>query len=428
MSAAVLTRLRDEYGAARAALPGSVIDANRRSEAIETLCAQGLPAGREENWRYTNLRLLDRARFAPAQPSAQALPPLPEPLTGFARYVFVDGRLRSGATAPHGVTVRSLLSGGATDGAWRFAAELPEARLALLNEAFATDAASIEASPTADGPGLELVFLAIADADRGASYPRVRLALEPGARLTVVERHIGAGDASGLVNSAVRVELGPNAHLTHYRLQQCAARTAWFDTLTAELAAEARYDLLAVSTGAVASRSTVHARLTGRAAQMTLSAAALGAAEQSQDLYALSEHLAARTSTVQTFRGIASERSRVAFNGKIAVRKQAAGTDSRQSLRGLLDGAQAEIDLRPQLEIYTDEVRCSHGASAGKLDENMLFYLLSRGIAPEVAQHLLKWAFLEDVVAKIEPAQLRRQIEHGLAGQMSEALALQELL
>ena len=428
MSAPMLTRLRDEYGAARTALPGSVIEAHRRSEAIETLCAQGLPAGREENWRYTNLRLLDRARFTPAPPSAEALPPLPEPLTGFARYVFVDGRLRTSAAAPHGVTVRSLLADGAADGAWRFASELPEARLALLNEAFATDAASIEARPEAAGAGIELLFLAIAGADRGASYPRVRLALAPGARLTVVERHIGAGDASSLVNSAVRVELAPDAHLTHYRLQQCAARTAWFDTLTAELAADARYDLLSVSTGALASRSTVHARLTGRAAQMTLSAAALGAARQNQDMYALSEHLAARTGTVQTFRGIASDRSRVAFNGKIAVREQAAGTDSRQSLRGLLDGAQAEIDLRPQLEIYTDEVRCSHGASAGKLDENMLFYLLSRGLAPEVAQHLLKWAFLEDVVAKIALAPLRRQIEHGLAGQMSAALALQELL
>ena len=428
MSTAVLTRLKEEYGAARAALPGSVIDAHRRSEAIETLCAQGLPTGREENWRYTNLRVLERARFTPAQPSAEVLPTLPEPLTGFARYVFVDGRLRSLATAPHGVTVRSLLSGGPADGAWRIASELPEARLALLNEAFATDAVCIEARPEADQAGIELVFLAAAGADSGASYPRVRLALGSGARLTVVERHIGIGEASSLVNSAVRVELAANAHLTHYRLQQCAARTAWFDTLTAQLAADARYDLLAVGTGALASRSTVHAQLTGRAAQLTLSAAALGAAQQSQDMYALSEHLAARTSTVQTFRGIASDRSRVAFNGKIAVREQAAGTDSRQSLRGLLDGAQAEIDLRPQLEIYTDEVRCSHGATAGKLDENMLFYLLSRGIAPELAQHLLKWAFLEDVVAKIELPQLRRQIEHGLAGQMSEAVALKELL
>ncbi|HXN79536.1 MAG TPA: SufD family Fe-S cluster assembly protein, partial [Steroidobacteraceae bacterium] len=113
-------------------------------------------------------------------------------------------------------------------------------------------------------------------------------------------------------------------------------------------------------------------------------------------------------------------------NGKIVVARGAHGTDSRQSLRGLLAGAEAEIDVRPQLEIYTDEVRCSHGATAGKLDENMLFYLLSRGLEPEVAQRLLKWAFLEDVVAKIEIAELRRQIEERLALQVNEPLARAE--
>src|SRR5690606_5687095 len=104
------------------------------------------------------------------------------------------------------------------------------------------------------------------------------------------------------------------------------------------------------------------------------------------------------------------------------------GTDSRQSLRGLLAGPEAEIDVRPQLEIYTDEVRSSHGATAGKLDDQMLFYLLSRGIERETAQRLLKWAFLEDVVSRIAVPELRRQIELSLAGQMKEADALKELL
>lgn len=428
MSTTVLARLQDEYGEVHAALPESVAGAGRRLEALERLCAQGLPTTREENWRYANVRLLERARFAPALEQAAPLPALPEPLAGFARYVFVNGQLRSSEPAPHGVTVRSLRSSGAAAEPWHLGCLVPEARLALLNEVFATDAASIEVSAQAEEARIELVFVSAPDARGGASYPRIRLALQGGARLRVVERHLGGGETSSLVNSAVRIELAARAHLTHYRLQHCAARTAWFDTLAGELGAEARYELLAISTGALTARSSVHARLAGCAAQLQLSAAALGEGEQSLDLYALSDHLAARTRTEQTFRGIASDRSRVAFNGKIAVREQARGTDSRQSLRGLLDGAQAEVDLRPQLEIYTDEVRCSHGASAGKLDESMLFYLLSRGLAPEVAERLLKWAFLEDVVARIELADLRRQIERGLAGQMSEAVSLEALL
>jgi Fe-S cluster assembly protein SufD len=110
------------------------------------------------------------------------------------------------------------------------------------------------------------------------------------------------------------------------------------------------------------------------------------------------------------------------------VREGARGSDSHQSLRGLLAGTDAEIDVRPQLEIYTDDVRCAHGATAGKLDDAMLFYLLSRGIDPEIAQQLLKWAFLEDVVARVQVPELRKQIEHGVASRMSQTAALAELL
>jgi Fe-S cluster assembly protein SufD len=299
----------------------------------------------------------------------------------------------------------------------------------LLNEAFATDTAAIHVTgATAEPTRVELLFLAVADADAGTSYPRVHVSLDPASRLILIERHIGAGAGGSFVNSSVNVDVGRGAHLTHYRLQQAGARATWFDTLSATLATDARYGLLAVNTGALAGRSTTYVQMAGAGAELTLSVAAFADRQQVQDNFALVEHIAPHARTDQTFRGIASGRGRVAFNGKIAVREGAAGTDSRQSLRGLLAGPQAEIDVRPQLEIYTDDVRCSHGATAGKLDESMLFYLLSRGLSPEVAQRLLKWAFLEDVVSKIELPELRRQIEHDLAGQMADAASLKELL
>ena len=127
------------------------------------------------------------------------------------------------------------------------------------------------------------------------------------------------------------------------------------------------------------------------------------------------------------FRGIAAGRARVAFNGKIIVAPGARGTDSHQSLRGLLAGPEAEIDVRPQLEIYTDEVRCNHGATAGKLDDDMLFYLLTRGLDRDSAQRLLKWAFLEDVISQVTLRPLRRQIEERLAVHLRDE-TLRELL
>ena len=147
------------------------------------------------------------------------------------------------------------------------------------------------------------------------------------------------------------------------------------------------------------------------------------------DAYALVEHVAPNTLSRQNFRGIAAAAARASpSTARSWFAKAPQGADSYQSLRGLLAGPDAEIDVRPQLEIYTDDVRCAHGATAGKLDEAMLFYLLSRGIDRDTAQVLLKWAFLEDVVARIAVPELRKQIEQSLAGQMTESAALGELL
>ena len=455
MSAALSKRVLEEYAAVRDALPAGVVSPERRQEAVQALAAGGLPSTREENWRYANLRPLERARFTPAaiasvrQAAAAAstespLPPgyaLPASLEGFARYTFVDGVFAPQLSAPQvqaGVTVHGLRRAAQSPAsatvlqlprALPAPAGFPEARLALLNEAFATDAAAIHVGgATAEPARVEVLFIAVAGADVGTSYPRVEVSLDPASRLILVERHIGADAAAHSVNSLVNVDVGRGAHLSHYRLQQAGARATWLDTISAVLAADCRYSLLAVSTGGLSARSTAHVQMAGPGAQLLLSVAALGDRQQVQDNFALVEHIAPRARTEQIFRGIASGRARVGFNGKIAVRESAAGTDSRQSLRGLLAGPEAEIDVRPQLEIYTDDVRCSHGATAGKLDDNMLFYLLSRGLSREVAQRLLKWAFLEDVVSKIELPALRRQIEHDLAGQMADAASLKELL
>jgi Fe-S cluster assembly protein SufD len=300
-------------------------------------------------------------------------------------------------------------------------------RFALLNTAFARDVLTIEVPASHAQPlQLEVLFAASAEAQSGASYPRLEVRLAPGAQLTLIERHLSAGDAASFVTSAARVELARGARLEHYRLQELNARSTLFDTLSARLGEESAYRLHAISTGAQSARSTLALRLAGERAELNLALASLGDGHQVQDGYAVVEHRVPNARTVQTFRGIAAGRARVAFNGKIIVAPGAHGTDSRQSLRGLLAGPEAEIDVRPQLEIYTDDVRCNHGATAGKLDDAMLFYLLSRGLDRAAAQRLLKWAFLEDVISQITLRPLRRAIEERLADQLRDD-ALREL-
>jgi Fe-S cluster assembly protein SufD len=434
MSTPLTARIVEEHANAAAALATAGATAARRRTAIAALTASGLPTSRDENWKYANLRPLERLRFIPATATAAlAATDLPAAIPGFARYVFVDGAFAPALSAALNSTAAAVTPLAAAPDAGQAPAAMPahtpaagapaDERFALLNEAFATDGAAIRVAAHNAEVRLELVFVASADALIGASYPRVELQLDPQAQLLLIERHVSAGAEASFVNSAVTVDLGCGATLHHYRLQELAARAIVFDTLSAVVARDARYRLYGINTGAQSARSTLAVRLAGERADLTLAVVALGERQQVQDTYARVEHAAPGARTEQVFRGISAGRARVAFNGKIVVGREAHGTDSRQSLRGLLAGPEAEVDVRPQLEIYTDEVRCSHGATAGKLDDNMLFYLLSRGLEPEVAQRLLKWAFLEDVVAKIEVAELRRQIEARLAQQVPEPAA-----
>ena len=482
MSPVLATRIAEDFAAA-----SHIPTDQQRQRAMQALAERGLPTARDENWKYVNLRPLEKVRFAPPAAEAQApvtVQDLPAAIERYARYTFVDGVFApalsapttahtgvsvkpmrasaaadAGATAHAGVQSRAGANGGVAaragaaghasatngasdaspaDGATIVERGLPsnasssavplDLRFALLNEVFATDGAVIQVEPGTDCQNcVELVFVATTEAKAGSSYPRVRLQVGAGARVGLIERHVSIGSDANFINSAVDVEVARDAFVQHYRLQQTGARAIWFDTLTANLATNSHYQLHTVNLGALSARSTVRVQLTGEHSEVGVFGVSVGGKNQVHDTFAVVEHIAPNARTEQSFRGIAAGRARVAFNGKIIVHKSAHGTDSRQSLRGLLAGADAEIDVRPQLEIYTDDVRCNHGATAGKLDDNMLFYLLSRGLDRETAQRLLKWAFLEDVVAKIEVPELRRQIEHSLAGQLNEAAVLKEL-
>lgn len=446
-----MASLAEKVSAEAGALPSE-----RQRAALKALAAAGLPTARDENWKYANLRLLEKVKFAPSSkaPSDVRVEELPALIEGYARYTFVDGVFVQELSKPNrfaGVEVRTLRAGVSGSAAapiaspgsplgWaspgadllssgnpRFASG--DERFALLNDVFATDGTVVQVAKGVDCPGcIELLFVATESAQVAASYPRVDVEVGENARLGIIERHISLRDDGNFVNAFIDVRIAPGAQVTHYRLQQAGARATCFDTLSATVERDARYEVHAVNLGALSARSTLHIQLAGEHAELALHVAALGDGQQTLDAYALVEHAAPHTKSEQTVRAIAGGRSRVAFNSKVVVRENAKGTDSRQSLRGLLAGTQSEIDVRPQLEIYTDDVRCNHGATAGKLDDNMLFYLLSRGIDRDTAQQLLKWAFLEDVVSKIKLPELRKHIEANLAGQMQETAALKELI
>jgi Fe-S cluster assembly protein SufD len=420
MTSPLLTRIAAEHAAALdAQSPTPALRAHRRA-ALNSLLERGLPTARDENWRYANLRTLEKASFTPGTASASlGAGQLPPVIEGFTRFVFVDGQFAPQlSAAPASLDAATLT---------RLQHALPTQTdaFALLNEAFASDGADLQVR-AADAPvDVEVLFYS---ASPSAAYPRLNVRLAAHARLRLIERHIGAVTASQFINAVVRIEVADGASFTHYRLQETGPATTWTDTLRAVIARDASYRLHLLQVGALAARTSIDIQLAGPAAETRIDAVSLADRQQVHDHMIVIEHQAAHTRTVENFRGIAGGRARIGFNGMIIVKDRAHHADSAQSLKGLLAGSDAEIDLRPQLEIHTDEVRCSHGATTGKLDDTMLFYLLTRGIEPEVAQRLLKWAFITDVVANIDVPALRTHVQRSLASHMQDAQSLEELL
>ncbi len=393
-----------------------------------------LPTNRDENWRYTNLRPLAKARVDSVplnagtgsdKRAAEDAKRLPPAIDGFERCLFTDGR----ATVSGDPRIRTLDARAAGES---FAALLDsdlasagvDFELARLNAARGDQVLQITLPDDSAAMSLELIFDATASAATGTSYPRVQIIAGRNTHLRLIERHLTAGGVDAAVNAAVDIALRPHAQIDHVRVQDCSAGTAIFDTLVAHVGEAADYRLRTVTLGGITSRSTAFIKLAGRAARCELTAASVASGNQTHDLFAEIEHVGAGSITRELFRGIASDRGKLAFNGKMIVRESAHDADSDQSLKTLLAGSGAEAAARPQLEIYTDRVRAKHGATTGKLDDQMMFYLLSRGIDRPTAQTLLQWAFIEDAVSRIEPQALRSDIERVIAARLLEVAAL----
>ena len=381
-----------------------------------------LPSNRDENWKYAALRPLATARLqapdAVRTIADELLAALPQRITNHVRLVLQDGRWSSALSdaLPPGVTVVRgsspvSPSADATDA---------DRRLAALNAREAQETLRIEVATGAHAE-FEIVVLCSTPATAGMSHPSIRIELGAAAQISLLERQLGS-DESCAGNLALSLHLARDATARITRVQAFGARTQWFETLDYHLEQNAHCDVVHVLQGAAAARTTAFVAHAGRGARLDWSTVALGEGQQVQDCYVRVHHGADDARTVQRYRGIVADRARLGFNGHMQVAERTSGCASDQSLRCLIAGEQAEADVRPQLEIHTDAVRASHGATVGKLDADMKFYLASRGIEPAVAEALLKWAFIADVLQHIEPPELRIDVERSLAARLPGAL------
>lgn len=410
----------------------------RRARALERLLSLGLPTAQDEAWKYAPLRDLaarpaDPTRTPSSPPTEAMIAPFSVP--GARRLVFVDGRFAPTLSdEPAGIDdlqaafLADLLRTAPDALLARLpaASDLPEDRFALLNDAFLGDGISIRVPGGVAAAPLHLQFSASSDAH--AVHPRVLIEVEAGAYLQVVEQHSSASTNRMVDNAVTHIDLHEGATLEHYLLVDAGAQGQALHGSYVTQRKDSRLIQHRVLLGGELTRASLQAQLGGRGAAIEINSLALAPGAEYVDAHSIIEHRAPATRSQERFRAAAGARGRCVFNGRIVVQAGAAGSDSLQSSRGLLLAPGAEIDSRPQLEIYTDDVKCTHGATTGRLDPDMLFYLLSRGIDPATARGLLVFAFLDDVVTRMSIDSLRRHLEQRIAASLPDAPIIREFL
>ena len=391
-------------------LPGAGATWPRRRTALAELAAAGWPQRRRERWRYTDLEPLAQAGFdvAPVAPGAaelQAATALLAGLTGTApRLVFVDGHFSRQLSGPMPSGIEAL----DLDARWdefdsRWAGDIvtTDHPLAALNTAF--NQRGLWLRVHAGTEVLKPMHIVHIGSNRPglAAQPRTVLEIGEGARLTLIEQIVDAGAGSGWLNAVTQIRQAARSALDLYRLQQHGERQAHTSLLAAELAADAELRVGYIDLGGRLVRNDVDVVLRERGARVELFGLFIAGAGQHLDNHTTIVHAAPETRSDEAFRGIIGDRGRGVFNGKVVVRPGAQRIDARQTNDNLLLGAQSEIDTKPELEIYADDVKCSHGTTVGELDPDHLFYLRARGIDADDARQMLTTAFAASVLERV---------------------------
>ena len=402
-----------------------------RSENLEAFVDAGLPDTRVEAWKYTALRALAQRSFAAgdAQAASRSVDPAVLALPGVdaPALVFVNGAFRADLSTldalPGGVSLQPLSRALTEDPEpLRFAMSRhyrePGDAFARLNGAFAADGAVLRVAAGARiAAPLRVLFIGAA-ADRDVSWHvRNLVELGEGADLTLVEQHLGAGEQAHLGTQLAEFTLRADATLHHAVLQQ-AGNGSLVRRSHYRLDARAQAHLHVLELGGALARHDLWVELVGDAAAFHSHGAFLPDGRQHMDTQLAIHHRARDTVSSSTWRGVASGRGRGVFRGAILVAAGADGADASLGNKNLLLSPQAEIDTKPELEIYADEVKAAHGATVGQLDERALFYLRSRGIPGAQARTLLTTAFARAPFESLPNEALRQHVDDLLLGRL----------
>lgn len=392
-----------------------------RAQALERVGALTLPSTHDEAWRFTPLAAFARQSFHPLRtPTAVQADDISHLHIAEAttRLVFVDGvhaPQLSSVSPDAGLavgTLASMLARQASSIEPHLSQHLAfhDALFAALNTAFLQDAAVLVV-PRETTLAAPVHVLFISTQPEVASHPRLLLVAGAGSKATLIEDYVALHPGTYFTNAVAEVALGANAQVSHVRIQRESQQAFHMASCAVSLGAASRYHSASITLGGQISRLDLKVLQTADAAECALDGLVLIGGQQLADTHTFIDHAKPYGVSRQLHKCIVGGAAHAVFNGQVMVRPGAQQTDSAQSSRNLLLSSRAMVDTQPQLEIFADDVKCTHGATVGQLDSDEVFYLQSRGLSQTVARNLLTYAFGAEVINRIPVASLRQQLE-----------------
>ena len=398
----------------------------------------GFPTTDVEEWKYTNVAPLARKAFQPTKHGtveleSAAVEPFFSAEARGSRLVFVNGvynpKHSSLEAIPSQVSVEELgaaLAGEHGELLWehlgRLSGEGSDA-FSALNTAFLGGGVllHVPAGVSVESP-VQLLFLTAPGESEAVSFPRVLVVAERDSRLDIIESYAALGDAEYFTDAVVEVFVGEGARVTHYKVQDEGNRAFHVASTRVEVSKDGAYELTTVTLGARLSRHEIEVALTSPGAECRVDGLYIVGDGQHTDTHSLIDHREPNCTSRQNYKGILDGKSRAVFNGRVYVHAGASQTDAEQSNKNLLLSTDARVDTKPQLEIYNDDVKCAHGATVGQLEEEELFYIISRGLHPDLARNLLTYGFAEEIVGNIKHESIRAQLDEAILNRLHARL------
>lgn len=349
-----------------------------REEAFDVFTSKGFPTPKEEDWKYTNVAPVGSERWG------------------------VD---------------RGKLSGNDDHVATLTKFNFERNGFAALNLAFADVAVVRIPKETVVAEPIEFSF----SAEEGiAIFPHVIVIAEAGSKATIVETY--ASSTKSFTNAGVQIVVEENANLTHYRVQKESAETFHYGVTEVTVGRGGSYNATNINLGGALSRHDIEVKFTAEGGEAWVDGLYMLNGSQHHDTHSIIDHTVPNCTSHQTYKGVLNDKSHAVFNGKVFVRENAHGTDAQQSNKNLLLSNDARVDTKPQLEIFNDDVKCSHGATVGQLEEEELFYLLTRGLPETLARNLLTYGFAEQIINKIGIETIKKELDGAVLNRLNTKL------